>query len=392
MTKLDILKSTLQAKGLPFACTRGNPSAPICFVGEALGEEEAKQGLPFVGASGRELERMINEAGLSLNNCWFTNPYMTRPPDNKLDRLHELSVPVEVYLDAFWEVINTHRPTFVCALGATPLGILCPFTINKRTQTAAISQYRGSLLRSPSLGWNHYVVPSFHPAFLFRSWDERQNAVLCLAKLNDEFNYWREHRTLQPLPQRQLISDPPADDAIDFLTRILQTSASTVVSIDIESIGVYRGEFKTPQRNRVPYVIGFSIDPGVGISIGLTEYERNKTAEIWRLVDKILTTKRQLGHNYYTYDIPWLSYIGFSVNTALIEDTLVLHHSLWPELSHKLEYLTFQYCREPFYKNEGKSWTVKEKDKLKKYNCKDVCVTLQCWNEMQKELVTRCVH
>jgi hypothetical protein len=139
-------------------------------------------------------------------------------------------------------VLNDHKPTFVCVAGATPLGLLCPFTISKRTGASEISKWRGSTLQSPLLLWPHYIIPSFHPAFLFRAWDERQNAVLCLAKLAEEFNYWRLHSgQLQPLPQRQLISDPPADDAIDFLHRVLQSPSGTIVSIDIENTGVYRG-------------------------------------------------------------------------------------------------------------------------------------------------------
>jgi len=233
------------------------------------------------------------------------------------------------------------------------------------------------------------VVPSFHPAFLFRAWDERQNAVLCLAKAAEEHAYWRQHKQLRPVPQRRLIDSPSADDAIDYLTGVLSSPSETVVSIDIENIGVYHGKYKTKQRNRIPYVIGFSTDPLCGISIGLAEYECTRTLKIWRLINNVLRTKRQLGQNYYTHDLPWLQYIGFDASAALVEDTLVRHHVLWPELSHKLDYQTFQYTREPYYKQEGQNWTVKEKAKLKRYNCKDVCVTLEIYEAQEKEFAER---
>lgn len=390
MTKTDELKAACATRGLNYVGTRGDISAPICLVGEAPGADEDQIGTPFICSSGRELDRMLDESRVGTRSCWWTNPYKVRPPDNKLDRLSERGIPLQLYHDQFWEELNAYRPTFIVPLGATPLSLLCPFTINRRTHAAEIGKYRGSILRSPQLTWDHYVVPCYHPAFIFRAWDERQNAVLCLAKLYEEFTYWSTHQNqLQPLPQRKLIADPPADDAIDFLTGILQTNRSTVVSIDIENIGVYHGKYKTKQRNRIPYVIGFSIDPSTAMSIGLAEYERGKTLAIWRLINRVLAEKKQVGQNYYTHDLPWLQYIGFEPAIRLCDDTLVRHHTLWPELSHKLDYQTFQYTREPYYKDEGKNWTVKERSKMKLYNCKDVCVTLEIYQAQEKEFAAR---
>lgn len=389
MTKTDELKTALKAKGLNYVGTRGDTRGAVCLIGEAPGADEDQAGIPFVGASGRELDRMLTEANISGTDCWWTNPYKVRPPDNKVGRISEYGIPVRMFQDQFFEELNDHKPTIIIPLGATPLGLLCPSTVAKRTGHAEISKWRGSILRSELLSWEHYVIPSFHPAFLFRAWDERQNAVLCLAKAAEEFNYWRQHKQLQPVPQRQLIDSPSADDCIDYLTRVLQTSSDTLVSVDIENIGVYSGKYKTKQRNRIPYVIGFATDPLTGISIGLGEYENNKSIKLWTLCNRVLCEKRQVGQNYYTHDLPWLRYIGFEPDIKKVDDTLVRHHVLWPELSHKLDFQTFQYTREPYYKDEGKNWTVKEKAKMKRYNCKDVCVTLEIYQEQEKEFAQR---
>ncbi len=390
MTKTEELKYACISKGLRYVGTRGNLSGPICIVGEAPGADEDQAGVPFVGASGRELDRMLYEAGLDPTVCWWTNPYKVRPPDNKIDRLAELQIPRKLFEEQFFEELHVHKPVFIIALGATALGTLCPFTVASRTGHAPITKYAGSLLRSPYITWPHYVVANYHPAALFRSWSERPLCVLFLAKVAEEFKWWMQHGDIQPLPQRQLISDPPADDAIDFLQRILSSKSETPVSIDIENIGAYSGKYKTKARSRVPYVVGFSIDPKCGMSIGLSEYDFDKAKQIWHLINKVLATKRQVGQNYYTHDVPWLSYIGFDVSAVLIEDTLVRHHVLWPELSHKLEFQTAQYTREPYYKDEGKNWTVKERNKMKAYNCKDVCVTLEVYQRQEEELRARC--
>lgn len=389
MTKDAVLRAALAQKGLRYVGTRGILGAPCCLVGEAPGADEDQAGVPFCGASERELDRMLGEASIDQNLCWWTNPYKTRPPDNKLDRLSEYGIPEQVFHDQFFEELNVHKPSIILALGATPLGLLCPSTISSRTKHAEISKWRGSLLRSPLLSFDHYVVPAYHPAFLFRDWSERQNTVLCLSRAGEELAYWRQHGLLQPLPQRRLIADPPADDAIDFLRRVLSSPPETVVSIDIENIGVYRGKYKTSQRGRVPYVIGFSIDPLEGVSIGLAEYDIVKAKQVWPLIDAVLRTKKQVGQNYYTHDLPWLQFIGFKPAIELCDDTLVRHHVLWPELSHKLDFQTFQYTREPYYKDEGKNWTVKERNKMKAYNCKDVCVTLEIFQRQQEEFLAR---
>ena len=47
---------------------KGNPNAKIMFVGEAAGKNEDEQGLPFVGAAGKNLDKLLSNVGLSLND------------------------------------------------------------------------------------------------------------------------------------------------------------------------------------------------------------------------------------------------------------------------------------------------------------------------------------
>jgi hypothetical protein len=328
---------------------------------------------PLSDGADRELSRWLREAGVDESVC---HHYHYR---NEATFIGDLSVDKPPF------IIPLSSP----ASGSPALGQLCPFTVEKRTNTAAITKYRGSLLCSKDVAWQHYVVPAFTPGYVFSVWDERQAAVLCLAKLAEEYEYWRAWGILQPPPQRKLIADPGADDCIDYLNGVLSSPPETIVSIDIENIGVYRGKYKTKQRNRVPYVIGFATDPLTGISIGLGEYERDKLAAIWRLIDRVFRKKKQVGQNYYTHDLPWMHYLGFIPSLEHVHDTLVRHHVLWPELSHKLDYQTFQYTREPYYKDEGKNWTVKERQTMKRYNVKDVCVTLEIYLAQEAEFAAR---
>ena len=72
---LEDLKNEISRRGLRFVGNRGSSREPILFLGEAPGEEEDRQGFPFVGPSGQELDREIAEAGLLHSDIWFTNPY-----------------------------------------------------------------------------------------------------------------------------------------------------------------------------------------------------------------------------------------------------------------------------------------------------------------------------
>ena len=107
-------------------------------------------------------------------------------------------------------------------------------------------------------------------------------------------------------------------------------------------------------------------------------------------MDEIFRTKTQIGQNYTTFDAHWLRALGFSVNLSLVHDTLIRHHILWPGLRHKLEFQTLQYTREPYYKEEGHSWSPRDGiDKLMSYNCKDTLVTYEIYNAQQQEFIER---
>src|SRR5829696_2057019 len=62
----------------------GPKPAKMMLLGEAPGEREEKEGLPFVGASGNELRQMCREAGIDFDQTFRTNVFHTRPPGNKL--------------------------------------------------------------------------------------------------------------------------------------------------------------------------------------------------------------------------------------------------------------------------------------------------------------------
>jgi uracil-DNA glycosylase len=375
----DQLRDACAGHPFKFVGFRGDPRAPVWVVGEAPGADEDQYGVPFVGASGKEQDRMLQEAGFSANDVCFTNVYKVRPPDNDLARLPEIPIPdiVNLCQQQFLEELNEYKPRILICAGGTSTGFLLPDTISKKTGEASISKWRGSIVSSPKLGWEHYCIPVYHPAFVLREWAERQVSVLCYTKAFEEFAYYRKNGRIQPLPDRQLIVQPGADDACDFLRNIIDKRLR--ISNDIEMIG-----------GRHPYTIAIATSPFLGMSLSLWDYEPHHLAKIWRLLDAALRTCPQIGQNYLGFDCCWLESLGLRPAAHLVSDTLIRHHILWPEFEHKLQFQTFQYTREPYYKDEGRLWSPKEgKPRLMRYNAKDSCVTFEIHDLQDTELEDR---
>lgn len=74
---------TLAVSATQLVLGDGNPDASIVFIGEAPGKREDELGRPFVGASGRFLDEMLQAAGLNRADVYITNIVKYRPPDNR---------------------------------------------------------------------------------------------------------------------------------------------------------------------------------------------------------------------------------------------------------------------------------------------------------------------
>jgi uracil-DNA glycosylase family 4 len=377
------LRVALSQKGLNYVGTRGNTSAHVAIIGEAPGEKEDLKGLPFVGPSGYLLDKMLVEAGFASSEMWFTNPYKTRPPDNKMERLPEYGIGGDVFLNQFWEELENYKPTIIVSCGKTPTQLLCPFTkptriIKKQDEKKdGFGHWRGSLLVSPLLSWEHFVIPVYHPAFVLRNYGEREISCFILQRAFEEYDYWRKNGKLQPLPQFKIITEPTFATAYEFLERCIKSP--NPIAADIELL-----------KRKVPYTIAFAISTQEAMSVSFWNYPPEQLVVLWRLIDKILQTKTTIWQNGTTFDAHWLRALGFSINLSLIHDTLVRHHCLWPSLRHKLEFQGMQYTRIPYWKEEGKSWSLREGlKKLMHYNCLDVLGDYIIFEEQEKEFRER---
>lgn len=105
----------------------GEVGAKYFLIGEAPGREEDEAGVPFVGQSGRRLNKLLTLAGIDLNDCYLSNVCRCRPPKNRNPRKKE----VRACQGFLWRELKVVNPQYIITLGSTPLGL---FSSNGVTQ------------------------------------------------------------------------------------------------------------------------------------------------------------------------------------------------------------------------------------------------------------------
>ncbi|HEX3793127.1 MAG TPA: uracil-DNA glycosylase [Acidimicrobiales bacterium] len=145
----------------------GHPDADLLFVGEGPGREEDLTGEPFVGRSGKLLDRLMQEeVGVTRAECYIANVVKCRPPNNRDP------APIEIascrpYLE---EQIALIRPAVIITLGNFATRLLLDSAEGIRTLRGSVFPYGTSQL-----------VPTYHPAYVLRAGGE------ALAEMRADF-------------------------------------------------------------------------------------------------------------------------------------------------------------------------------------------------------------
>lgn len=351
----------------------------ICIVGEAWGESEALISHPFVGASGFELLRMLDDAGVititpedrdnlkrrwtetparaaqCVAKVWFdhsseialTNVFNLRPKGNDIDdlctdkagdRLNLPPIRAGKYIrkefggeiDRLQNDLAAAAPNVVVALGATAAWALL--------HSSGISRIRGTVSRSANDKYK--VLPTYHPAAILRQWDLRPVTVLDLAKAKRESVFPEVRR-----PRRMLYIEPTLWDLEWFWDNHLANAS--IISFDIETRGEEITCIGFAPRTDIALVVPFTDNRKPGGSYWPTKEDEVKA---WAFVRRVLATPiPKVGQNgAYDYTFLWKQY-GIPVNNYE-DDTMLLHHILQPESEKGLGFLGSVYTSEPAWK------------------------------------------
>ncbi|MBI5514212.1 MAG: uracil-DNA glycosylase [Deltaproteobacteria bacterium] len=147
-------KCGLAARRTKTVPCRGNPMARLAFVGEGPGRDEDLQGLPFVGAAGQLLDKIIAAMGLYRErDVWIGNIVKCRPPNNRTPEAAEMSACTPFLV----RQLGVTRPEVIVALGKTAAG----FLLGSRESMGRLRGRWGAFQGVP-------VLPTWHPSYLLR--------------------------------------------------------------------------------------------------------------------------------------------------------------------------------------------------------------------------------
>ncbi len=160
-SSLSELRMSLAKTNLPFkedantmVFSDGDSESPLMLIGEAPGQEEDKQGKPFVGESGKLLESILNAANIYRRKYYITNIVPWRPPNNRTPSSEEIRL-MQPYILNHIDIIN---PKIVILIGSVSYRAVM-------NETKAITTVRGEFIEKN----NRLYIPIFHPSYLLRS-------------------------------------------------------------------------------------------------------------------------------------------------------------------------------------------------------------------------------
>lgn len=355
---------------------------PIFLLGEAWGEHEARIAKPFVGPSGIQLLKMLDEAGaLSLtttdraliaryykhydpwliDGVWENHPefhrsnvFQQHPPQNRLEyfcggkadgipgygsliKAKYVRKEFQHELDRLGEEILLLDPNLIICLGNSALWAL--------TGSTGIRKYRGTTITSTHTISGYKLLCTYHPAAVLRQWEIRPTTIADFEKINREKSHGIVSR-----PACEIWIEPWIENIRKFIH--LHIINCPLLSIDIETSG-----------NQIT-CIGFA--PRRDLAIVIPFHDPRKanrsywdTAELeqqcWELIREVLEDPDipKLFQNGL-YDIAFIWRAEGIATFGATHDTMLLHHALQPEALKGLGYLGSMYTDHGPWKVERK--------------------------------------
>ena len=333
-----------------------------------------REGKLFAGGTGKELNRMLNEAVILRTDCFTTCVFLSPPPGGKIDNwctskkeadarwqaagnpgkypypylqrgkyLHHELMPE---LDRLRAELEEADPNVIICLGNTPLWAL--------TATSGITKVRGTALPVAIGPRIVKVIPTYAPSYIMRRYEHRPVAVADLIKIERESHFPEIKR-----PSRELWIEPTLQDIDMFICNYIETKP--IIAWDIETI---------PNAGIIT-CIGFGTTTHA-ISIPFFDSRKKNGSywddpkdevTAWGFVKQMLKMHMDKLTQNGMYDMQWMwKKMGMTPNGEF-HDTMLLHHSMFPEMEKSLGFLGSIYTNETAWKElRPKHRTTEKKD------------------------------
>lgn len=318
-------------------------TSSIFFLTDFLSREDEAKGKLFSGAQGYVLRGLCDQVGIDLAECHTHSvfPFHARSVEAICSRSNKDAVPGFPYIKRGFYIPAEHakhlatlrhrlekaRPNIVVALGNVPLWAMCKQT--------GIERWRGS----PTLDFTgeYKVIATWPPSAINAQWNLRPVAFMDLCKVKREAESPRLSR-----PSRYIHLDPTLADIEEFYAKYIVPAP--YIAADIETKGDTITEIGFATSANRALVIPFWSRKRVN-------YWSAKADErvAWEWVRRILAEKDTIWQNGQ-YDMQYLWRKMGIPTPRFAGDTMILHHSLQPEMKKGLGFLGSIYTDEPSWK------------------------------------------
>ena len=343
----------------------------IALISEAPGRDEANNGQPLCGASGRFLAALLSRAGVTREACYLGHVVQSPMHDGINTWNHNA---IQEGLEQLKQDMDAFKPNVVVLLGNLPLKAAKAPTTDSGLKKFEFSnaKWRGSLFNGVAGGPFEGLkcLSTYHPAYCLRDYDSVPMLQFDIHKAVREGT-----SPILNLPKRLFETTPNVELQCNLLRGLRESK--TTVAIDIEGgidtmscISFAPSEstaFIIPVYNKAGDVL---ITPQVWRELALTLEDEN--------VPKILQ------NSLYDRFVLHYSY-GIRVR-GVLHDTMLQHWELYSELEKSLGVQASIYTDEPFYKGDRKSQDDKT---FYEYCCRDSAVTLEISRKVERRLVTK---
>jgi len=352
-----------------YAGESGPEDASLLVIGEAPGAQEAEAGTPFVGASGKLLDKVLAHHGLDRNEVRFTNVAACHPP---FVRGQTSVAPTK-------EVTRACAPRLRHELQGRETVLLLGNTAKEAVLETRepITRVRQGPPRTLLDYPNTRFIATVHPAACLRSSDSFPSLVRDVGKIKSKtFIKWE--------PPKYAVFDEP-DQATLALGAILEKEGP--ITVDIE-VGVDKDQSFTHPNQLLCVGIGFA--PNKAAVIGGRALRDRGVRET---LTRVLNSKRVICHNG-KFDLQVLMRLGYITQPRLYADTMLGSYVLDERPGqHGLKGLASEVLGAPDYASDikryltkGDSYSVIPKPVLYRYNAFDAALTYNLWDQLRQRL------
>lgn len=330
----------------------------ILILGEYPSQRDIDLGGLFQDGNGKMLKALLHQVGINPRNCdwdsvirepisWakIVGPKAHGIPNLKPVGTKYVRAEHEATVHQLWDRINRRQPRIIIAVGELAMWAT--------TSHTGIDAARGRISQSHAGIPGLKVLPTYAPRTISMDYPKKPIFLMDLAKAERESHFPEFRR-----PQRFIHVNPTLADMEDFFNEYI--APCEVLSVDIEVKGYKERAHNiscigfAPSIERALVVPFFTEDKRDGNYWGTIRDE----LLAWAFVRRVLRAGKETGGQNYQYDVQHL-WRGVGIpNPDFNWDTMLMHHSLQPELEKGLGFLASIYTDEPTWKGMHKS-TVK---------------------------------